>query len=651
MLKIGGDLSSDAIFKKILSIGYEFECSHLAKLSLHSNRKTLVNSDLALRTLKEKIDRKSIKTTDDPRYLHVRIPIAKKQRRPDVMTEQEEEEEEDEFLKELMEEFSEDYEEDRKQQELAKKENESYLEYFYENRKTDNKDTIKFCITNDLANIPFNMMLKEKCKELTIPKNEMYFFKTQKGKLYDFKFCEEIATNEYCDSFSSVEFVVTYYTPKRDYENVIMDTFVDACSRIVDHMGDVTKIKGELLLHDNAKTHYTHPDKLGKDRCLYHKPGTNVFYMDTYDNEDIERIQGLGEAVMAPQMTFRSKAHDILEIMKEIVRNHGKVKKGKSQAETMDYELSVLEFIEEQVDALVKQHNETSERKIDTNTNIGKTFKVYWVLIFYKLNMFVLNHASIFSEDPDVKGYLKDFLTYSSRHSNAVLFERIKEIGKQHYGFDNSEKIYAFINKPSILANLYEKDEGEEDDEDDFDADGTYKYNYDAHKDELPEDDDNYGNPLFSMMSYFKYFETREADWLREAKYDIFSTSFELKNDEVILENRNFIYEINLFLRNNVKSNFRVRDLTFSNLKAIVNTYYGKKMKNMINFTTTAFRGRLTRRTELKSKGTHKMTAKVGNTAKYNVSKSNRKSKTNITLRNKKQSTPERLSVIVEEEA
>jgi hypothetical protein len=71
----------------------------------------------------------------------------------------------------------------------------------------------------------------------------------------------------------------------------------------------------------------------------------------------------------------------------------------------------------------------------------------------------------------------------------------------------------------------------------------------------------------------------------------------------------------------------------------------------MINFTTTAFRGRLTRRTELKSKGTHKMTAKVGNTAKYNVSKSNRKSKTNITLRNKKQSTPERLSVIVEEEA
>ena len=246
----GGDLGADAAFRKILSIGYEFECSDLAKLSLHSNKRTLVNSDLSLRKLGSLMKRNTIKAVDDPHYLHIRIPIQKHGRAAATatMTEEEEDEETREFLELMKEENPEEYAEEVRQQELAKKENESYLEYFYENRKSDNKETIKFHITNDLADTEFNLMLKEQCKDLTRPKNDMYVFKTYTGKEYDIKFSEDIAVSEYCDSFSSVEFVVTYYSPKRDYPNIILDTFVDACSRIVDHMGDLKKIKGEFFL-------------------------------------------------------------------------------------------------------------------------------------------------------------------------------------------------------------------------------------------------------------------------------------------------------------------------------------------------------------------------------------------------------------------
>ena len=48
MKLIGGTLLADKTFKKILSIGYEFETHDLAKLSLHQNKKSLINSNLSV---------------------------------------------------------------------------------------------------------------------------------------------------------------------------------------------------------------------------------------------------------------------------------------------------------------------------------------------------------------------------------------------------------------------------------------------------------------------------------------------------------------------------------------------------------------------------------------------------------------------------
>jgi hypothetical protein len=189
----GGSLISDHIFKKIISIGYEFESHDLSKLSLHSNKRSLINSQISLRSLEDKIDRNSATVVDD-NYVSIRIPIHKDDKPPKEKVALNETKNiramDDEEL-EFMEAFEEEMEEENARL-LEERENESYLEYINENRKSDNKSTIKFQVTNDIGDVDFGDMLKSYCEDVNIAKNDMYFFKTNSGKMYDIKFSEEI---------------------------------------------------------------------------------------------------------------------------------------------------------------------------------------------------------------------------------------------------------------------------------------------------------------------------------------------------------------------------------------------------------------------------------------------------------------------------
>jgi hypothetical protein len=614
-MHLGGTLFSDAAFKKILSIGYEFETSDLAKLSLHENKKTLVNSDLALRPLNDKIERGSIKVVDG-NYLRVRIPIPKKGN-PSISVEppitEEDDEETLEFLRQMQEDEPEEYEremqekKERAAEALAKKENDSYLEYFNENRKTDNPHIVKFQVTNDLGDTVFGNMLKAHCSKLTIPKNDMFLFKTKRGKIYNFKFSEDIAKNEYCETFSGVEFVITYYNPKKDNANIILDTFVDACSRIVDHLGDLKRIQGTLLSNDDKKTHYVPIGVIDNERNLYRKPHTNLFYMDTYDNESTIKLKNYGDAEFIPQMTFRCKAADAVEVMKEILRERPDFKSGKQLIHTMKYDLACMNIVETAVINTIAKYNESTEHKIDLGTTIGQNIKSYMFLIYIKLYMFILHHANIISKTD----YLKDHLVFASRHPNNELYDRIKHILNQHYNISDTEKLHSLLLDPESLKNLYEPptEDLEDYDEDDFNDDGTYKYNDKAYIDDLESENENFGNPLYSMKSYFKYLDNKEEDWLKAKKFDVFSTTFDLKNDEILLENRSFRYAVELYLRNTV--NFKVTKdaLTVKDMHKIVNALYGKSIKRMMTLSRHPTKDRLTRKSKSKKAVSLKLAA------------------------------------------
>jgi hypothetical protein len=591
----GGNLSATATFKKIISLGYEFETSEISKLSLHQNKKTLINSDIAPRVLPEREERESVKRLDD-NYISVRIPIGVD------LAKIEEEYAPGQTPKDLGEKEMEDYERNRLLEKWAKKENESYVDYFNEYRRDDNHKSVQFQITNDLADNEFGTMLNSFCEGVDKPKNELYFFKTKKGKTLDIKFSEEIAKTSVCDTFSGVEFVITYFNPKKDNANVIVDTFLDAISRIVDHFGNLKPIEGTLLIND-GKTELTPVGYLEGNRILYHKPNTNLYYMQTYDNFNTQnengdiKLETISDVVFAPQMTFKCKSGDALEIMMEILRPSPEYTVGKSSISSQKKEFKNIELINKITEDLFKKYTEVSGNNINISTGYGKILNTYAFLIIYKMFMFFQGHIKIMSG----KDYLKDHLTFNSRHGNYDLYERIKEIFEEHYELDGTVEAQTLFENTEVLAPFFtnELKDGPKNDnyKDDYDADNKYKYGDDFITKDLPETDENYGNPLYSVKSYFKYLESKEEDWLRDAEYDKFSTKFSMNSDEILIENRWFRYAISLFLRNTIDPNIHADYLKVRDMVKIVNKKYPlEKIKKMNTLEWHPNRKRVTRK-------------------------------------------------------
>jgi hypothetical protein len=604
---LGGSLISDKTFKKILSIGYEFETHDITKLSLHKNKHSLINSDLTLRLLKDKMDVKSI-TEVDNNYLLVRIPIGQEKKLN--LNESVKEEDMDEEEREFMEAFQEEYEAEKEEtmlDKLAKHENESYLEYFYENRKTDNKKSIKFNVTNDIGDGDFGEMVNDLCKKLTIPKNDMFVFKTKHGKELDVKFSEDITDS--CKTFPGVEYVVTYYNPKKENPNVIIDTFVDACSRIIDHLADLKTITGTLMINDNAKRMYTPIGNIEDSRCLYRKPNTNLFYMDTYDDVNTMKLKTIGDVDFVPQMTLRCKALDLIEIMREILNTSDpNITRGNSAIQSQIIDLENMDLIEGVVDDLFTNYNDSLEKKIDFNTITWKQIKAYFFLIFYKLFYYIDNSGVITyrkstkeekeedDEEKEEENYLKDFLGFASRHSNYELYKKAKEMIAQHYGIKDPNELHKILCQPEIVNRLYENREMVDTD---LNEDGEFKYGDPANT-ELAQSDKNFGDPMYSFTSYFKHFEEQhekhDNDWLKEEKIDTFSTTFDLTGDEILVENRSFRFALGLFLRNTVDKKLSRDTITVREMHKVVNALYGSKVKNMMNLEYNPYKKKLSRK-------------------------------------------------------
>lgn len=588
----GGNLKAETIFKKIISLGYEFETNEISKFSLHKNKKTLINSNIAPRILPLKEMKGSIDRVDD-NYISVRIPIG-------VDIEKiEEEYAPGQTPEDLDEEEREVYAANRSLEKLEKKENESYLDYFYEYRKSDNHNSIEFQITNDIGETPFSSMLKSFCEDVDKDKNDMFFFKTNTGKMLDLKFSEEIAAKDQCQTFSGVEFVITYFNPKKDNANVIVDTFIDALSRIVDHFGNLTPIEGTLLIDEGKKK----PSTIGYlkgNRILYNKKGTNLYYMQTYDSFETQdendklKLETISDAVFIPQMTFKCNAIDCIDIMKELMRPSSNYKIDKASLYDQADKFETLELIEKITKDLFEKYKSVSNNNIDISKGAGKILKTYTFLIIYKLFMFFEGHVSILNETD----YLKDHLSFNSRHGNYELYERIKEIFEDEYGLSGELEVQSLFENTKSLAPFFIKElkEGKDKFKGDYDEEGNYIYGDDFYIKELPEEDENYGNPLYSVISYFRYFETNGVDWLKENNYDIFSTSFSLENDEILIENRWFRYSMSLYLRNTIDPKLpnllKVRDM----LKLVNKIYPIEKIRKMNSLEFDPYKKKIVRK-------------------------------------------------------
>ena len=651
----GGDIENHPIYKKIISIGYEFETHDLSKLSLHSNGHSLINSNLALRSIpyletmwklmkyddnsyavnytdnttgpvrfkEQSLDRYVLKSeSDDEEENEEQEEEEQEEEKENEENEQEEEEQEN--VNEENEEENEQEEEENEQEEEQEEEEEEeeeeveeaddlfenhYLEYFDELRKKDKN--VSFHITNDIAEEEFEEMLYNKCIKLdNIPNDDLYVFKTEKDKVFDIKFLDK---TQKCSVFSGIEFVCTYKKPAKS-NNIIFETFADACTRIWDHLCGLEKIKGDLFIMNKDKESY---QKIGNVayRLLYHKPNTNLYYMQTHDDEyyySNKMSFPIGNMSFRPQMTFKVYAKDGIEVMKQMMLTTLQNTQPRINAmKRLRIEYEDIINLELCVNALFDNYNKREKgMTISLSKNIGKSIKMYLFMILYK----IYNYATSFDKNSEIKdNYLKNVLTFNSRHSNEIFYTRIKELLATHFASSKKnvsiEDRFRLVKNSNITNGAVLNSVTCHDSENKSEPCAdlilqafkkllyqpeilTSKFNKKVLFDKksmisLEKNDKNYGDPKISFLSYFEHFENPptknvkdkfypEKDWFYSL--ELFSTGFDMVNDEVLIEDRSFFDQYEFMFK---KYNLKGDSEKLNNLKLFVNTIIEKGLKKI----------------------------------------------------------------------
>jgi len=254
-------------------------------------------------------------------------------------------------------------------------------------------------------------------------------------------------------------------------------------------------------------------------------------------------------------MTFSCKAMNLIDISRELIRDTYKVfpdyhKESKNR-------LIIINNLESCVEELFVSYNKNATSNevfsSETKPELLKTIKSYIFLLLFKLYQYYNNYL----QDPNVKAksakakYLKDTLFINSRHSNYALYIQIKKSIRKCFPRFNETKIIEITHKlivnEAILNNYLIIDST-------FVRKGAFKIN-----NKIDKENKNYGDPHYSLISYFEYFENPveetekindkvqwsktlelKHDWLKYNSLDVFSSVMEIKNDIILIEVRQF---------------------------------------------------------------------------------------------------------------
>jgi hypothetical protein len=192
---------------------------------------------------------------------------------------------------------------------------ETFEEDFYVNEKRD-KDVV-FYITNDIANSPFVKELDKICgigeETDSKIKNEMYKIRMEnedqevEDKPITFLFWND---KIHCSVFSDVEWIFTHYKPAKS-KSVIIDTFFISIRNLLRHLDGLITTTGELILTPEEEEDdivVKHP----KARVLFHKPESNLYYLQT-DNYKHPLV--VDKICLASQMTFSTHISDLFPVL------------------------------------------------------------------------------------------------------------------------------------------------------------------------------------------------------------------------------------------------------------------------------------------------------------------------------------------------
>lgn len=536
---IGGDINRNNIFSHIKSIGFEIETTDLIKFTIEKNT-TKIRIKTQTRTGAR--NKKKNKT-------RTRTRIKTKTR--DILV--------NSALTNIDLEYG----------------------YFDENEFTDIIDTpeIKFKITNDSAeDSEFNEQIMSLCEyhmedeedsknimfKLTIPKNE-YLTQT----VYDINIREPDLKLHNCSSFTDVEWIVTYYTPENS-NNVILNSFYHSMVLLKDHLSELKTIDNSQFYYLNQENKYQLLDT--KINQVYVLPETSLIY---YNNSiyDIPNYNINENLKIVVQMTFSCDIVYVFRIMKQLLSiqytteqlksinkdiaktNPNSTRINEMIIQTMkneNFDLDAIDNSLELVKQLFKKYNankENSEYLFESdNTN---KIKMYFFLIMYKL--FIYLNSFLKNKQEKSESLFKKSLSFAVRHNNYLLYLEIKKQIRELFSPKFVGKDETQINNTilKIIHNIVSPISKEKDV---FMLMYNFKYTRELKRQlqELfisnPEEiGAHFGDPLHSISSYFTYFETPNSeeesddrDWLVFNNIDEKSTKFELHDDTIIIEFRDF---------------------------------------------------------------------------------------------------------------
>jgi hypothetical protein len=211
----------------------------------------------------------------------------------------------------------------------------------------------------------------------------------------------------------------------------------------------------------------------------------------------------------------------------------------------------MIEYLSQE---LMKGFNETFPDDAINSTNkiLYKSIKNYLGMLFYKLHIYI-NYYAIDKKE-NKSGYLKDYLTFNSRHSNYVLYNGLKKCLTEYYSNTKTEEdiiriIRNLVLQQSILEEFLLEDKS------------NVRKNAFSPTNILKKKHKQYGNPSYSLYSYLQFFEepiknenndddeySKIPDWLVYKEIDIHSTPMELKDDIVLTEFRGFSKALNSYM-------------------------------------------------------------------------------------------------------
>ena len=541
--KKGGNIHKQNVFKYILSIGYEIETPFLAKLTSGYNEEgeqILFNTDSNTQNNKE-------------------------ERGQDKDEDEVEDEDEDEVEDE--DEDEDEVEDEDDNDDRLRKEEVMRIDAYDSDGKID--PTISFLVTNDMSTTSLSKQLNKLCCPTGLSpycgekvpadlKNKLYKFytesdfETKTDKEYNIEFVY-FNENE-CGTFSDVEWVVTYYNPQQS-ENIILDTFRNLIQNLTRHLDELEEIEGSLVMNPiEGRKERIIPNPV--NRVLFKSPKENLYYLQTNPSKD-----KLDVNMICPtfQMTFAAPIEHIFQILKQLM--YDKVISFECNRKYYQDKMDILQKIEYCVDKLITGYNEKERNpnlkivKTDSNKTVLKQFKGYLGLILYKLYVYYNSYIDKERENSEKLKekqktiYFKDSLFFNPRHSNYDFYVEAKKClsdllsGKGEAKENGNEVIRKIILQPDILKKLLLNGETK------LDENAFLPLNQ-----SITKGDEKYGNPYYSLDSYFQFFEEPADDdlnlyeddtiiyydWFQYKGVDKVSTQMEIKNNVILVEARNF---------------------------------------------------------------------------------------------------------------